>query len=163
MTDTKATFITPEALLKHWEGHRRLTRRVIEAFPEDQLFAFTPAPPMRSFGALVLEIIGMVAPTLGGLSTGLWEQPDWAGMAKRADPTKAELLALWDETSAALHDRWPKVPEARFHEVHTAFGQWTMPGTDLVLYLVDNEIHHRAQGYVYLRLLGIEPPPFYER
>ena len=26
-----------------------------------------------------------------------------------------------------------------------------------------NEIHHRGQGYVYLRALGIEPPPFYER
>lgn len=26
------------------------------------------------------------------------------------------------------------------------------------LYLVDNEVHHRAQGYVYLRALGIVPP-----
>lgn len=33
----------------------------------------------------------------------------------------------------------------------TAFGQWTMPGHDLLLYIVDNEIHHRGQGYVYLR------------
>ena len=28
---------------------------------------------------------------------------------------------------------------------------------------IDNEIHHRGQGYVYLRALGKEPPPFYER
>jgi len=28
---------------------------------------------------------------------------------------------------------------------------------------VDNEIHHRGQGYVYLRSLGITPPGFYER
>ena len=44
-----------------------------------------------------------------------------------------------------------------------AFGQY--PGTthDLILYVIDNEIHHRAQGYVYLRALGIEPPPFYDR
>lgn len=34
---------------------------------------------------------------------------------------------------------------------------------DLLLYVIDNEIHHRGQGYVYLRALGIEPPPFYER
>jgi uncharacterized damage-inducible protein DinB len=38
-----------------------------------------------------------------------------------------------------------------------------MPIYDLLLYIVDNEIHHRGQGYVYLRELGIEPPPFYER
>jgi uncharacterized damage-inducible protein DinB len=44
----------------------------------------------------------------------------------------------------------------------TAFGQY--PGrVDLLLYAIDNEIHHRGQGYVYLRANGVEPPPFYER
>ena len=38
-----------------------------------------------------------------------------------------------------------------------------MPGWVAAIYAVDNEIHHRAQGYVYLRALGIEPPAFYER
>jgi uncharacterized damage-inducible protein DinB len=31
------------------------------------------------------------------------------------------------------------------------------------MYAIDNEIHHRGQGYVYLRALGIVPPPFWER
>jgi len=67
---SSSTLVIPApALLEHWQGHRRLTRRVIEAFPEDQLFSFS----------------------------------------------------------------------------------------------IDNEIHHRGQAYVYLRALGIEPPPFYER
>jgi uncharacterized damage-inducible protein DinB len=38
-----------------------------------------------------------------------------------------------------------------------------MAGYAMFLYAIDNEIHHRGQGYVYLRALGIEPPPFYER
>ena len=29
------------SLLEHWQGHRRLTRRVIEAFPEDKLFSYS--------------------------------------------------------------------------------------------------------------------------
>jgi uncharacterized damage-inducible protein DinB len=65
-----ALILPADALRQHWQGHRRLTRRVIAAFPDDQLFTFT---------------------------------------------------------------------------------------------MIDNEIHHRGQGYVYLRALGIEPPPFYER
>ena len=32
-----------------------------------------------------------------------------------------------------------------------------------ILCAIDNEIHHRGQGYVYLRALGIEPPAFYDR
>ena len=161
-TETK-TFITTAALLEHWEGHRRLTRRVLEAYPEDKLFSFQPAPPMRSFGVLILEIDGMVAPTLNGLANGTWEQPDWAAMKAQAEPTKAELLKLWDETSKVLHEHWSQIPASTFGETHTAFGQWTMLGNGLILYLIDNEIHHRGQGYVYLRLLEIEPPAFPER
>jgi uncharacterized damage-inducible protein DinB len=155
-----ATFMTPEALLEHWEGHQRLTRRLIEAYPEDKLFSFEPAPPMRPFGELALEIIGMIAPTMQGLKTGEWES---FGEGNEKRPSKAELLTQWDEAATILHDGFPQIPEARFHEVDTAFGQWTMPGYEMALYLIDNEIHHRSQGYVYLRLLGIEPPPFYER
>lgn len=160
--DTMPTFITPDALLEHWQGHRRLTRRVIEAFPEDKLFAFQPASPMRSFGALALEVIHMVVPTLEGLATGNWDNPDWEEIA-RSRATKADVLALWDETTEALQARWNRLPGATFHEVHNVFGYMTEPGSIVVLYLIDNEIHHRAQGYVYLRLLGIEPPAFPER
>jgi uncharacterized damage-inducible protein DinB len=63
-TAPSAGIIPISAFLAHWQGHRRLTRRVIELFPEDA---------------------------------------------------------------------------------------------------IDNEIHHRGQGYVYLRALGIEPPGFYDR
>ena len=162
MTTATRTFITPEALLTHWQGHQRLTRRVLEAFPEDKVFTFTPAPPMRSFGALALEVIGMIEPTLHGLQTGAWETPDLDRL-QETRPTKAELLALYDKTGEALREEFSQISEASFHETHTAFGQWKMKGNELILYLIDNEIHHRAQGYVYLRLLEIEPPPFYER
>lgn len=31
------TVITPQALSERWQGRRRVTRRVIEAFPEPEL------------------------------------------------------------------------------------------------------------------------------
>ena len=45
----------------------------------------------------------------------------------------------------------------------TAFGQYPGRVYDLLLYAIDNEIHHRGEGYVYLRALRIEPPAFYSR
>ena len=36
MSPASASFISPDALLSHWQGHRRLTRRVIDAFPDDK-------------------------------------------------------------------------------------------------------------------------------
>jgi uncharacterized damage-inducible protein DinB len=149
-------FIAPDALLAHWQGHRRLTRRVIDAFPDDQLFTFSTGG-MRPFGALAIEMLGMGVPMLEGVVTGKW---NWS-MPEAT--TKAALLDQWDNATEQIDALWKQVPAAKFQETMTAFGQYTGVAHDLLLYVIDNEIHHRGQGYVYLRVLGIEPPPFYER
>lgn len=159
MTVPSSAFITPEALLAHWQGHRRLTRRVIEAFPDDRLFTFSIGG-MRPFGALAVEMISMGVPTVRGIASGEWEMPrdrDRDTMSTR------ELLDMWDACTGQLDALWSKIPPGRFSETATAFGQYTGVVHDLILYVIDNEIHHRGQGYVYLRALGIAPPPFYER
>ena len=150
-------FISPDGLREHWQGHRRLTRRAIEAFPEDKLFDFSLGG-MRTFGEMAKEMLGMAVPTIDGLITD-----NWGGYEAAKVTTRSELLSGWDEATQDIDARWPKIPVPHFQDTVTAFGQWTMPAHALLLYLVDNEIHHRGQGYVYLRALGIEPPPFYER
>lgn len=157
-TVTETSVLTPEALLDHWQGHRRVTRRVIEVFPEDKLFSFSVGS-MRPFSEMVTEFLKMAEPTVQGLVTGKW--PAWDGLA--SPRTKAELLALWDEATTTINKLWPTIPASRFAEVDKAFGMWEGKGIDLILYVIDNEIHHRGQGYVYLRALGIEPPAFYDR
>ena len=155
-TDSTA-FITPDALLAHWQGHRRLTRRVIAAFPDDQLFMYSVGG-MRPFGALALEMLTMAVPMVRGAVSG-----DWTAPRARDPRPKEEILRLWDEATEQLTTVWAQIPPQRFGETITAFGQYTGVLHDLILYVIDNEIHHRGQGYVYLRALGIEPPPFYER
>jgi uncharacterized damage-inducible protein DinB len=153
-----SSFVIPAAaLLEHWQGHRRLTRRVIDAFPEDQLFTFSVGS-MRPFGAMALEIINIAEPMVRGIVTGSWEP-----LTTRDACPKQEVLRLWDESTEKINMMWPQIPARRFHETMTAFGQYPGRVYDLLLYAIDNEIHHRGQGYVYLRVLGIEPPHFYER
>ena len=153
----QAQVITPEALLEHWQGHRRLTRRVIDAFPDDQLFTFTIGG-MRPFGELALEMLAMAEPMARGVATG-----DWATSFERDPRPKEEILRRWDESTAQIDELWKQIPPERFQEQMTAFGQYPGIAHDLLLYVIDNAVHHRGQGYVYLRALGIEPPPFYER
>lgn len=154
---TSPVFVTAESFLAHWQGHRALTRRVIAAFPEDQLFTFSVGA-MRPFGALAAEMIGMAVPTAHGVLTG-----EWKTYEESAATSRGELLDAWDASTAKLDEIFPQIPAERFQETVTAFGQWTMPVHGLFFYVVDNEVHHRGQGYVYLRALGIEPPPFWER
>ena len=153
-----STVISSEALLDHWQGHRRLTRRAIEAFPEDKLFTYSVGG-MRPFADLVYEFLGMAVPGVTGIATGKWDK--WADAAKVS--TKKELLALWDKATDAINKIWPTIPAHRWQEVDTAFGQWSGTCTYFIFYFIDNEIHHRGQATVYLRSLGIEPPAFYDR
>ena len=152
--------MSAEALLAHWQGHRRLTRRLIDAFPEDKLFTHAIGG-MRPFGVMAMELISIAAPMARGVATNEWDalpnHDQTAGLPKSA------VLRLWDEGTAAIDEWWARIPSGRFAEQTIAFGMYPGQVYDLMLYVIDNEIHHRGQGYVYLRSLGITPPLFFER
>jgi uncharacterized damage-inducible protein DinB len=148
-----ACFIDGDALLAHWQRHRRLTRKVIAGFPDDQVFTFSIGG-MRTFGSLVMELLTIEVPMVKGIVSD-----DWTSALDR-ETRPQNLLRLWDEGSVQLNELWPQIPADRFTRTVTAFGQYPGLVHDLILYAIDNEIHHRGQGYVYLRALGIEPPRF---
>lgn len=156
-TAVEVSVLTASDILKNWQGHRSLTRRVIDAFPEDKLFSFSIGG-MRPFSEMAWEFIRMAVPIVDGVSTGKWEE-----FQGTKPTTKRDLLELWDLQTAGLNERFSHIPPHRFTEVDKAFGQWESSGMNTIQYAIDNEIHHRGQGYVYLRALGIEPPPFWER
>jgi len=155
--NANAVVLTSEQLLNHWQGHRRVTRRLIEIYPDDKLFTYSLGG-MRTFGELAMEILTMGVPMVKGTISGEWEN-----VSDRSARPRAEMLRLWDEATKQLDELWPQIPAARFQETIKAFGQYDGKAYDLLMYVIDNEIHHRGQGYVYLRTLGIEPPPFYDR
>ncbi|MCA9737475.1 MAG: DinB family protein [Gemmatimonadota bacterium] len=148
--------VTPAELHEHWQGHRRLTRRVIEAFPADQINTFSLGG-MRPFGAMVRELLNMAEPSLQGALTDEWRS------FTEGELGKAELLERWDESTRRIDELFPQLPDARFRETRNAFGMWEGTVWNLLFYVIDNEVHHRAQGYVYLRALDIDVPPFWER
>ena len=159
MKTLAAQVITPEDLLKHWQGHRALTRRVIEAFPEKDFFEFSIAG-MRTFAKLTDELLAIGVPGLKGIVTKEI-QPFNEGAEKLI--FKAQYLEKWDKATAEINEYWQKLSIEDFNETFNLFGQYEFPVIQNILYFVDNEIHHRGQGYVYLRALGIEPPFFWER
>lgn len=153
----ETAFISTDEMLKHWQGHRALTRRAIEVFPEEALFTYSIGG-MRTFGELALEMLRMAVPTAEGAATRVWPTSFSGDLT-----TKAALLERWDADTARLNELWAAIPPERFEEDDVAFGAFPGKINWLLQYVIDNEIHHRGQGYVYLRALGIEPPAFYER
>ncbi|SCY58545.1 DinB family protein [Flavobacterium caeni] len=158
METTTAQIITTQDLLKHWQGHRALTRRVIEAFPEKELFEFSIGG-MRSFAQLSHELISIGAPAIKAIvnrDASTYAEPEGLD-------TKAKILAQWDQDTQTINTFFPQLKDEEFGETFNLFGQYEFPIVQNILYFIDNEIHHRGQGYVYLRALGITPPFFWER
>ncbi|SDP91504.1 Uncharacterized damage-inducible protein DinB (forms a four-helix bundle) [Mucilaginibacter sp. OK268] len=162
VNNSTAQLISPEALLNHWQGHRKLTRKVIEAFPEDKLFNYSVGG-MRSFGVMVIEIMDIAHYGIDGIITGKWNALLDHSSGNIPTQPKAEILKQWDEITAQINEYWPQISVERFLEVELAFGAYENQNIGTILYAIDNEIHHRAQAYVYLRTLGIEPPAFWDR
>lgn len=152
-------FISSAQILEHWQGHRNLTRRVIEAFPEKELFEFSIGG-MRPFAKLAVELISIAGPALKGIV----EQQEEKFSEEAFKPkTKEEILAKWDSETEVINQYFNQISEERFQETFNLFGEYEFPVYQNILYFVDNEVHHRGQGYTYLRALGIEPPFFWER
>jgi len=121
----------------------------LQSFREYRRFQNTEQTPQIECDSL---------PLLRGAVTG-----EWSAYGVDTARSKAELLQRWDHSTEALNTLWSQLPAERFHETLTAFGMYTDKLTGLLLYVIDNEVHHRGQGYAYLRALGVAPPPFWER
>lgn len=150
--------LTLEHFYTHWQGHRNLTLRTVEAFPEDKLFSYN-VEPLRSFGKMMIEVLEIEINFLHGILSGDWAwKPEYKNVS-----SKEELLTAFNEVAGITQKAWAALTPARLEAVETDAGGAEKSNRERVLYMIDNEIHHRGQGYVYLRLLGIEPPAFYER
>ena len=148
--------LTPEELLTNFKDVRALTRKVIEAFPEKDLFEFKIAN-WRPFSQMVEEFLMITnyifKETLHEKHTSFYTEGQFP-------TTKAEVLALWDKVTDIIDNEWKEVGDytqsIAIYRMTFTFAQW-------ILYAIENESHHRGQGYTYLRALGIEPPFFWGR
>ena len=159
ITNQTVSVITSAELLKHWQGHRSLTRRVIEAFPEKEFFDYSLGG-MRPFAGMVQELLAIAVPGIRQIASGGGEE---LNEHLSGATSKAKILALWDEATTEINRYWAQIPEEKFHDHILTFGQYEGTVWSSIFYFIDNEIHHRAQAYVYLRVLGIEPPYFWTR
>ena len=129
MTAT-AQVLSKEQLLKHWQGHRNLTRRVIETFPEKDLFEFSIGG-MRPFGRMAVEMISIGSPALKGILEKSMDPYNEEGFQPK---TKQELLDRWDKETVLINDYYNQIPEEHFAETFNLFGQYEFPVYENILY-----------------------------
>ena len=153
----KNEILSKNELLEYWQAQRRLTRKVIEVFPEKDLFEFSIGG-MRPFSQMCAEFIAIATPSLKSIVMNKSMKFD----EKPTFKTREELLKRWDEDTLAINELFVQIPESDFQKEFVLFGEYNFQIKQHIFYFIDNEIHHRGQAYVYLRALDIQPPFFWE-
>ncbi|MDO4224920.1 MAG: DinB family protein [Bergeyella zoohelcum] len=152
--------ITPQEWIENWQANRRLTRKVIEAFPEKDLFEFSIGG-MRPFSCMIDELLFIADSAIKQFTEN--EAIPFSDHKGYAGKTKNEILENWDKTTSLIETFGKETTQERYREMFNLFGMFHFSIMGNLTYFIENEIHHRGQGYVYLRVLGIEPPAFYDK
>lgn len=145
-------------LREHLERYRGVTLQTLEMVPEEKLLWY-PAVAQFTFAQQFLHI----AQTEEFYSRGIFDS-DWD--PKRFDEPKGRLtramlrrkledarqftLQKLAEVNSGQLDRVVSVPDIPV--------QW--PLRSWLWYLIEHEIHHKAQLALYLRQIGVTPPFF---
>lgn len=153
--------------IKYWRGFRRRTRRTLAAFPKDAgpwrptEGAFCVADLTRHLGRaerdfFVARVCGVPPRVAVGSEAALGRggDPDLPGAL-------AELDAVHEESCAMLADLEKREgPEALQRRVTTPMGA-EITAWKLLRAMCEHEAHHRGQLALYLRMLGVDPPPVF--
>ena len=144
-------------LVKEWQRAKTYTLEYLDAMPKDK-YGFKAQDSVRSFAQQMLhlaqDIVIMVS--FGTGKERIWQGQRLEGRpsAQSADSVKYFVTAGYDYGIEAIQDMdaskfEEKVGDRRVEETRFAW----------LLKAFEHQTHHRGQTTIYIRLLGIKPPP----
>lgn len=145
-------------LLDHLERYRGVTLQTLELLDDDEL-GWRATPEQFSIGQHLLHIAQAEDLYANGLFRGDWNYD--RVRFPEVMPSKADIAEFFQGVRSRTTAHLSELAPDRLGEVVT------IPGSDIRLslrswlwFLVEHEMHHKAQAAVYLRLMG-RTPPFY--
>jgi uncharacterized damage-inducible protein DinB len=145
-------------LREHLERFRGVTLQTLEWVPEEKL-GWGPKEGLRSFAENFLHLARVEEYYARGLLTGQWDMERY--FARPAALTRESLRQVLTETRATTLTGLENLDPARLDEKVTVPDvpvDWTL--RSWLWYLVEHEVHHKAQLALYLREIGVVPPFF---
>ncbi len=152
------TISSIESFLEYYERVRERTRKVVMLIPPEHL-EWTYREGKFTLGDLVRHLAGIERWLYAENAEG--RPSRYAGCGPELAEAYESTLAYFDEMhrqSVAIFQKM--TPEMLQAKIQTPAG---LPITcwKWLRALVEHEIHHRGQIYLYLNMLGVKTPPLY--
>jgi len=136
-----------------WITESQTTRNVLARIPEGS--DYRPDPKSRTAHEIAWAIVCEEKMIIEALETG---KAEWAPPPQPA--TMKEVVATYEEQSAAIAKRWETLPGARWNGTLEFFGH-PRPASPMAWSFLFDIVHHRGQISTYLRPIGSTVPHSY--
>ena len=156
--------VRTETVIDSWKSVRQDTAQAVLDFPESE-FEFKATPDLMSFAELARHILdaghalsGMLLDGVDNLATPQFRE--LIGKYKPQLPEKLDAATLASElrNSVETRSRELAAKDADFFSgVITRFDGQRVTRLEMLQFVKEHELTHRAQMFVYLRLKGIVP------
>lgn len=140
---------------KVWERAAEYTHAVAEQMPEDQ-YNFRPSEGAMSFGEQLLHIVDNISFLAGRISG---DTKIFYDKNERKNLSKAQIMDILDKANSHVKELITGISSQELQAV-TTFRELEMTNENLFYLLRDHQVHHRGQCIVYLRMAGVEAPPY---
>jgi uncharacterized damage-inducible protein DinB len=125
--------------------------RLVDYIPDDKI-NWSPKPELWNFRGILLHIAATRDGWLGRDVKDGVEAPDvWRTVRTKAE-VQAAYARTWERLERFLSD------EGRLDAIYAVADGGQLTGHWIAFHLLEHDIHHRADIFHYLALLGIETP-----
>ena len=155
-----------QSLLPEFDQEMANTRKVLERIPDDKL-TWKPHEKSYSMGRLAGHVANLIHWTELTLQQDSFDMAPPAGQPNRSEPaSRKEILEIFEKNAKKARSVIEKTSDTDFMKPWSLLkgGQkmFTMPRIVVLRsFVMNHEIHHRAQLIVYLRLNNIPVPGLY--
>jgi uncharacterized damage-inducible protein DinB len=160
-----ALMIRVETVLNSWKAVRDDTAQAVEDFPAAEL-DFRPSPDLMTFGEIARHILeaghaltGLILDGVDDLATPQFREMLNKYVAEL--PKVADAAALGGELRRECEARRAQLvaqPPEFFSSIMTRMDGQRVTRLEMLQFVKEHELTHRAQLFLYLRLKGIVPP-----
>ena len=124
--------------------------RLIEYVPDDNI-NWSPKPELWNFRGILIHIAATRDHWLGAVVKDAIDAPDVYRTVRSKAEIQQAYRRTWERLQAFLRD------EKKLNTTYTGDGS-ALSGHWIAFHLLEHDIHHRADIFHYLALLGIETP-----
>ncbi|MDP9728590.1 MULTISPECIES: DinB family protein [Alicyclobacillus] len=151
-----------EQVTQHWFMHRNVTLDILQKLPESALH-FKPWDGALSLADLIVHMHGSSLMFSGAVKAGRFERPSGQQAAKPTTLDELRQLAahMTEETKNTLLAIPQEHLEKPVEGTEMFGGGQPLQGKTVLSIMIDHEIHHKGQLFVYARMVGVQEMPMF--